>query len=105
MTEDQIGRLLFRSGTRDSLQSVQALLILSLWAPVGGSTESGYGDGRHLIASAVSIAMNLRLNEASSKLRVMNEGQVEAIDDGERLDLTRKARVVCGAFLNAKRRS
>lgn len=55
------------------MESIQSLLILSLWPPVYGLAESNFQDGRVLIASAVSMAMNLRLNEASAKVMIVHD--------------------------------
>jgi hypothetical protein len=52
-----------------STQSIQAMLILSLWASVGGSPKGEVPkDGRLLIGGAVSMAMNLRLSQAVAYL-------------------------------------
>ncbi|KAJ6558059.1 hypothetical protein B0H19DRAFT_127431 [Mycena capillaripes] len=66
LTEDLIIRMIFNPRSSESIEAIQALLILSLWEPVGGSENEGR-DGRVLLASAVSMAMNLRLNQASAK--------------------------------------
>ncbi|KAK0204473.1 hypothetical protein DFS33DRAFT_658741 [Desarmillaria ectypa] len=48
----------------ESEETIQGLIILSLWAPICGSAKGGSGDGRMLIGMAVTMAMNLRLSEA-----------------------------------------
>lgn len=50
----------------ESLETVQGLIILSLWEPVCGVTQSGGRDGKMLISMAVSMATNMRLNESST---------------------------------------
>ncbi|KAJ7216662.1 hypothetical protein GGX14DRAFT_442325 [Mycena pura] len=68
LTEDSIAKTIFNPRSSESVETIQALLILSLWEPVGGPNETEERrDGRLLIASAVSMAMNLRLNKASLK--------------------------------------
>jgi hypothetical protein len=47
-----------------SIESIEALLILSLWSPIGGPAHAPVRDGRLLVASGVSMAMNLRLSQA-----------------------------------------
>jgi hypothetical protein len=47
-----------------SPKSIQAIIILSLWSPIGGGAQASIRDGRLLIASGVSMAMNLRLSQA-----------------------------------------
>ncbi|KZP13479.1 hypothetical protein FIBSPDRAFT_797797, partial [Athelia psychrophila] len=74
LTEDAILRHVFSA--IPSTQAIQAVMVLSLWCPIGGG-EGGQGqgqgqgrgevevrDGRLLVASAVSMAMNLRLSQA-----------------------------------------
>ncbi|KAF8205533.1 hypothetical protein K438DRAFT_514383 [Mycena galopus ATCC 62051] len=50
-----------------SLESIRALLILSMWTPICGGTGAEARDGRLLIASAVSMAMNLHLQDESKR--------------------------------------
>lgn len=47
-----------------STDAIHAILILSLWEPVGDTTPKEPRDGRLVAATAVSMAMNLRLSEA-----------------------------------------
>ncbi|KAK0461657.1 uncharacterized protein EV420DRAFT_120983 [Desarmillaria tabescens] len=54
-----------------SLESIGALIILSLWSPVHCPNQ----DSRLLIASAVSMSMNFRLKEASAHaVRLQEQG-------------------------------
>ena len=64
LTEKVIFRHLFNP--IPSTQSIQAILILSLWSPIGGSSRADVRDGRLLIACGVSMAMNLRLSQAAA---------------------------------------
>lgn len=59
LTEEAIYRQVFNP--TPSIQSIEAIQILALWSPHG---HGEVRDGRLLIASAISMAMNLRLNKA-----------------------------------------
>jgi hypothetical protein len=63
-----VAKVLFNLQDNENIQTIQALLILALWAPICGLIKNGIGDGRVLITTAVSIATNMRLNEASLKV-------------------------------------
>ncbi|KAF7366711.1 hypothetical protein MSAN_00929200 [Mycena sanguinolenta] len=96
LTEDTIGKLIFNPRPSESVEALQALLIISLWSPLGGPPENEGRDGRLLIASAVSMAMNLRLNQASAKasdLKKRNGGRL-SVEDAETLEeLSENARL------------
>ncbi|KAF7970263.1 hypothetical protein HWV62_24528 [Athelia sp. TMB] len=62
LTEDAVFRHVF--GAVPATASIHALMVLALWAPVGGGAPAAVRDGRLLVASAVSMAMNLRLSQA-----------------------------------------
>jgi len=62
LTEEVVFRNVFNP--TPSIQSIEAIQILSLWAPIGGHAQGEVRDGRLLIASGISMAMNLRLNKA-----------------------------------------
>ncbi|KAH7912970.1 hypothetical protein BJ138DRAFT_1147165 [Hygrophoropsis aurantiaca] len=47
-----------------STDSIHAILLLSMWEPVGDSAHQETRDGRLIASTAVSMAMNLRLSEA-----------------------------------------
>ncbi|KAF7366732.1 hypothetical protein MSAN_00931300 [Mycena sanguinolenta] len=64
LTEDVFVREIFNP--QPSLDSIKALLILALWTPICG-TGAEPRDGRLLITSAVSVAMNLHLQDASKR--------------------------------------
>lgn len=55
LTEDKVARMVFDPHSFESIESIQALIILSLWQ----------GDGKVLIGMAASIALNIQLSEAS----------------------------------------
>ncbi len=63
LTEDTIARVVFNPEKFESEETIQGLIVLSLWMPICGSATGG-GDGRMLIGMAVTMAMNLRLSEA-----------------------------------------
>lgn len=73
-----------------STDAIHATLIHSLWGPVGDPTSREARDGRLLAATAVSMAMNLRLSQAMTYAKTLanqmkpNESQseelVEALD-------------------------
>ncbi|KAK1220353.1 hypothetical protein PQX77_016876 [Marasmius sp. AFHP31] len=94
LTQDRTAKLIFQSRRSASLEAIQCLLILSLWAPVSSPSED-FGDGRLLIASAISMAMNLRLNEAPNKAAAMLSSQTagETIDEIQFLELLDKTRL------------
>ncbi|KAJ7028676.1 hypothetical protein C8F04DRAFT_1289686, partial [Mycena alexandri] len=84
LTEDVFLREIFNP--QPSLDSIRALLILSVWAPICG-TGAEVRDGRLLIASAVSMAMNLRLQEESKRaftLRAAKTGVAELNESAQR---------------------
>ncbi|KAK7033603.1 hypothetical protein VNI00_012840 [Paramarasmius palmivorus] len=80
LTQDSTAKLIFQSRRSESLEAIQCLLILSLWAPISGVSEDR--DGKVLIVSAVSMALNLRLNEAPGKVQQMRKAQ----EEGEQID-------------------
>ncbi|KAJ4479177.1 hypothetical protein J3R30DRAFT_2728303 [Lentinula aciculospora] len=69
-----VAKMILQSRKSETLESIQCLLILSLWVPVCGADE-GSRDGRLLIASAVTMAMNMRLNEACELALALRESQ------------------------------
>ncbi|KAJ7264897.1 hypothetical protein B0H12DRAFT_1321323 [Mycena haematopus] len=64
LTEEAFLREIFNP--QPSLESIRALLILSVWTPICG-TGVEPRDGRLLIASAVSMALNIRLQDESKR--------------------------------------
>lgn len=95
LTEDRISKLLFNSKAYQSLEAIQCLLILSLWAPISGNSESSKRDGRSLIAAAVSMAMNMKLDMASGRLEAASPKGESPRVDGETIELGIRARLVC----------
>lgn len=86
LTEDSIAKMIFNPRPSESVEAIQALLILSLWTPLGGPPENEGRDGRLLIASAVSMAMNLRLNQASLKANNLQKRGRLSVEDTEALE-------------------
>ncbi|KAJ7337372.1 hypothetical protein DFH08DRAFT_748674 [Mycena albidolilacea] len=86
LTEDSIAKMIFNPRPSESVEAIQALLILSLWTPLGGPPENEGRDGRLLIASAVSMAMNLRLNQASLKANTLKKRGRLSVEDTEALE-------------------
>ncbi|KAF5371207.1 hypothetical protein D9758_004092 [Tetrapyrgos nigripes] len=94
LTQNCCARLIFQSRNSSSLEAIQSLLILSLWAPVCGASEESR-DARMLIGSAVSIAMNYRLNEACDKAfkMLIARQRGEMIDETAFEELMNKSRL------------
>ncbi|KAK7470207.1 hypothetical protein VKT23_001644 [Stygiomarasmius scandens] len=94
LTQDSCAKMIFQSSRRsESIEAVQCLLILSLWAPLCGYSDD-FQDGRTLIASAVSIALNCRLNEASDKVATLLDtrskgGEIDQTELSNNLEKTR----------------
>ncbi|KAJ7598970.1 hypothetical protein C8J56DRAFT_178642 [Mycena floridula] len=85
LTERIITTMLFNPSATPSLEGIQSLLILAIWCPLPmGSIQ----DGRVLIAPAVSMALNLHINDASEKLV-----QKKYADAAEMAELGYKARI------------
>jgi len=95
LTQDRTTKLIFQSRRSASLEAIQCLLILSLWAPIS-SLSDDFGDGRLLIASAISMAMNLHLNEAPSKALALLNSQTagETVDEDKLTEFMDKTRLV-----------
>ncbi|KAJ3771960.1 hypothetical protein FB446DRAFT_690051 [Lentinula raphanica] len=74
-----IAKMILQSRKSETLESIQCLLILSLWVPVCG-TDEGSRDGRLLIASAVTMALNMRLNEACELTVALRDAQARGED-------------------------
>lgn len=83
-----------------STEVIEAILILSLWAPLGLPPHAEFRDGRLMVASGVSMAMNMRLSQAVEYAAGLREDikKGKALSDLELADLddaTEKARLVC----------
>ncbi|KIY51643.1 hypothetical protein FISHEDRAFT_26133, partial [Fistulina hepatica ATCC 64428] len=76
LAEDTISKVIFNPHPGESIESIQALIILSLWAPLSSEPSSQTRDARLLTGSLVSMALNLRLDQASGSaiaLRAIEE--------------------------------
>ncbi|KAJ7778200.1 hypothetical protein B0H16DRAFT_1878897 [Mycena metata] len=75
LTENLVMRIIFNPQSGESIEAIQALLILSLWEPIGSLPDSDIDgrDGRVLLASSISMAQNLRLNQASQKVDALQQ--------------------------------
>lgn len=106
LTEDAVFRHVFTA--IPSTQAIQAIMILSLWSPIGGQPHNQIRDGRLLVASAVSMAMNLRLSQAIeyvSELRgeIKEEESISTDVANDLEDGIEKARLVRSDFLSVIR--
>ncbi|KAL0580498.1 hypothetical protein V5O48_001485 [Marasmius crinis-equi] len=92
LTQDSSARLIFQSRRSESLEAIQCLLILSLWSPV---SSEDFADGRLLIATAISMAMNIRLNEAPQRTLALLNSQLagETVVEAHLLDSMDKTRL------------
>ncbi|KAF5393010.1 hypothetical protein D9757_001127 [Collybiopsis confluens] len=63
LTADKISKIIFQPRPSEKLEAIQSLIILSLWSPLFDPSEDGY-DGRLLVASAVSMAHDMHLDDA-----------------------------------------
>ncbi|KAJ7142512.1 hypothetical protein C8R44DRAFT_846504, partial [Mycena epipterygia] len=68
LTHESITQMILKSTAGESLEAVQALLILSLWGPFGGSQDMGGWDAQSFISAGVRMAISLRLDHASALL-------------------------------------
>ncbi|KAJ3772884.1 hypothetical protein FB446DRAFT_772141 [Lentinula raphanica] len=94
LTAENVARMILQSRRSETLESIQCLLILSLWAPVCGADED-FRDGRLLVASAVTMAHNMRLNEAcqvAARLKSKRDKGEEVLEH-ELYDATNKTRL------------
>ncbi|KAF7980622.1 hypothetical protein HWV62_37412 [Athelia sp. TMB] len=71
LAEDAVFRHFFLAVP--TTQAIHALMILALWSPIGGPAHGEARDGRLLVASAVSLAMNLRLSQAIEYVAALKE--------------------------------
>jgi hypothetical protein len=101
LTEEAIYRQVFNP--TPSIQLIEAIQILALWSP---HEQGEVRDGRLLIASAISMAMNLRLNKAVEYAAELYELVNTERTNSMASDLDgaiQKARLVCPRiyFLNS----
>ncbi|KAK0213993.1 hypothetical protein IW262DRAFT_1407917 [Armillaria fumosa] len=73
LTEDTIARMVFNPERFESEETIQGLIVLSLWMPICGSATGGGGDGRMLIGMAATMATNLRLSEATATVMSLRD--------------------------------
>ncbi|KIY64810.1 hypothetical protein CYLTODRAFT_83455 [Cylindrobasidium torrendii FP15055 ss-10] len=66
LCRDRVAEIAFNPTEFTSLETVQGLMILSLWSPVAGMDPPG--SGNMLTGMAVTMAVSLKLNEASHDL-------------------------------------
>ncbi|KAF8208176.1 hypothetical protein K438DRAFT_1813558 [Mycena galopus ATCC 62051] len=83
LTEDVFLREIFNP--QPPLESIRALLILSVWTPICGGVEAR--DGRLLIASAVSMAMNLHLQSESKRAISLRTDKATISDPDKQTEL------------------
>ncbi|KAJ3758560.1 hypothetical protein EV360DRAFT_43627 [Lentinula raphanica] len=94
LAAETVAKMIFQSRRLETLETIQCLLILSLWAPVCGADED-FRDGRLLVASAVSMAHNMRLNDACVHVTRLRErrGRGEDVSDRELFDAMNRTRL------------
>ncbi|KAF5352015.1 hypothetical protein D9758_009425 [Tetrapyrgos nigripes] len=94
-----ISQVILNPQKADPLESIQSLLISSVWAPITyGPSADGMRDGYLLLAAALSLASEIQLDKAPEKLIALRklqagttDGQTTVEDDElkEAEDLTR----------------
>ncbi|KAF5352014.1 hypothetical protein D9758_009426 [Tetrapyrgos nigripes] len=94
-----ISQVILNPQKADPLESIQSLLISSVWAPITyGPSANGMRDGYLLLAAALSLASEIQLEKAPEKLIALRklqagttDGQTTVEDDElkEAEDLTR----------------
>lgn len=92
LAEKTVGRVLFNPAP--STDSIQAMIMLAMWAPVSARLAVAR-DERLLIAAAASMAVNLRLDESIDHLLRMESATADeypSVVDLE--DVRNKARLV-----------
>lgn len=93
LAQEVISQRMFNSVP--STESIESFLIMSLWVPIGGADVSNEDrDARMLVGTAVNAAMNLRLNEASSRVNKLRDEGNNALGGNELLLETDKVRLV-----------
>ncbi|KAE9409792.1 hypothetical protein BT96DRAFT_984159 [Gymnopus androsaceus JB14] len=94
LATENAAKMIMQSRRSETLEAIQCLLILSLWAPVCGSSEDSR-DGRLLIASAVTMALDMRLNDACELAMTLRDAHLrgEDVTDQEMLDASSRARL------------
>ncbi|KAH8825502.1 hypothetical protein DL96DRAFT_1681744 [Flagelloscypha sp. PMI_526] len=67
LSESTIASMLLKP-PKPTMEVVQALLVWSLWNPMHESAHGGLPDGTLVLSAAISMALRLRLNQASKRL-------------------------------------
>ncbi|KZP13505.1 hypothetical protein FIBSPDRAFT_753367 [Athelia psychrophila] len=75
LTEKTVGRVLFNPAP--AADSIQAMVVLALWATVGAGLGVAPRDERLMIAAGVSMAINLRLNDSVAHLLRIEADEVD----------------------------
>ena len=91
LAENALGKVVFEHTLH--LESLQAIMILAIWTPVGGKHHVAR-DGRLLIIAAISAAVNLRIDEAAA---YVSRAESAALNGGVPADIVgarNKARLV-----------
>ncbi|KAF5344908.1 hypothetical protein D9758_011535 [Tetrapyrgos nigripes] len=93
--EDALSRILLHPVPSESLEAIQSLLILALWAPICGGSGDNQRDGHLLLASAISMAKNIRLNEAPDRLQALKDLQSmgHTFDEAQVADTANRTRL------------
>ena len=79
-----------------STDAIHAILVLSLWEPIADAASREPRDGRLIAATAVSMAMNLRLSEAMVYAQTLRQEKKPNEPPGAELaEALDKARLVC----------
>ncbi|THU95478.1 hypothetical protein K435DRAFT_839495 [Dendrothele bispora CBS 962.96] len=93
--EDAVSEILFHPVLSESIESIQSLLILALWAPICGGSGSNRRDGHLLLVSAISMAKNIRLDEAPERLSALEylRSLGHTFDEVQMADTANKARL------------
>jgi hypothetical protein len=91
LAETTITSVIFQPKASESVETVQALLILALWPPAYG--HGGMRDGKLLITTAISMAIDLKMDKASVEFCRLKEKHAD-IDTDVLEAIAAKARVV-----------
>ncbi|KAF7981734.1 hypothetical protein HWV62_32341 [Athelia sp. TMB] len=95
LTEKTVGQVLFNPAP--STDSILAMIVLALWMTVGAASAAPR-DERLIIAAAVSMAVNLRLNDAVAYLSRLksatSDGTDAAVDIEDVIDKARLGLIV-----------
>ncbi|KAJ7684099.1 hypothetical protein DFH06DRAFT_970105 [Mycena polygramma] len=79
LARQSVAQIMSDPAASGSIETVQSLLILSLWVPFGAAPETEGWDPRSMISTAVHLAVNLGLNEASAVANEMRKRQFNPV--------------------------